>query len=75
MIKFVVYQIFHPSSIMSILENFDPEQRKSISTLNFGSEAILGLAYLMIGTLMNLNWKILFLYEAIIYIVAAYFYL
>ena len=57
---------------MLIIKRFDSEERDFITSLKFIFEGIICFIFIIYANIFNNNWRALFIYEMIIYMIAAY---
>ena len=70
-----VFSVYYQNHLLIFLETYEEKDRNQIATYSNLAESTFGIIFVIIGTLINNNWKILMFMEMISYLITGYYFI
>jgi hypothetical protein len=70
-----VFSVYYQNHLLIFLETYEEKDRNQIATYSNLAESIFGIIFVIIGTMINNNWKLMMFIEMISYLITGYYFI
>jgi hypothetical protein len=70
-----VFSVYYQNHLLIFLETYEEKDRNQIATYSNLAESTFGIIFVIIGTMINNNWKLMMFIEMISYLITGYYFI
>ena len=71
----LIFSVYYQNHLLIFLETYEEKDRNKIATYSNLAESTSGVLFVIIGAMINNNWKIMMFMEMISYLVTGYYFI
>jgi hypothetical protein len=71
----LIFSVYYQNHLLIFLETYEEKDRNQIATYSNLAESTSGVLFVIIGAMINNNWKLMMFMEMISYLVTGYYFI